>query len=112
MRSAAVPDDEVTGLHAHLLPLAASVREPLQAGLGEAVPLFCPGPDLGLVDELLVELLGKEVCALADDESTILGTVGEEVDKTLKTAEARLCGILVLVSPWLVGLEIFAVGEG
>ena len=53
----------------------------------------------------------QEVCSLADDESTILGTVGKEVDETLKTAEARLRGILVLVGPRLVGLEIFAVGE-
>jgi hypothetical protein len=37
-----------------------------------------------------VELLGKEVCALADNETAILGTVGEEVDETLETAEARL----------------------
>lgn len=52
------------------------------------------------------------MCSLADDKSTVLGSVGEEVDKTLKTAEAGLEGVLVLVSPGLVGLEIFAVGEG
>jgi len=51
------------------------------------------------------------VSALADDQSTILGTVGQKVDKTLEAAEARLCGILILVSPRLVGLEVFAVGE-
>jgi len=59
-----------------------------------------------------VELLGKQVGALADDQSTILWTVGQKVDKTLEAAEARLCGILILVGPRLVCLEIFAVGEG
>jgi hypothetical protein len=43
-----------------------------------------------------VELLRKEVCALADNEAAILGTVGEEVDETLKTAEACLQWVLVL----------------
>jgi hypothetical protein len=43
-----------------------------------------------------VELLRKEMCALADNEAAILGTVGQEVDETLKTAEARLQWILVL----------------
>jgi hypothetical protein len=109
--SAAVPDDEVAGLHAHLLPLAASVRKPLQTGIGEAVPLLGPGPDLRLVDELLVELFGEEMCALADDESTVLGTIGQEVHQTLKTAEAGLERVLVLMRPGLVGLEVFAVRE-
>jgi len=52
------------------------------------------------------------VSALADDQSTVLRTVGQKVDKTLEAAEARLQRILILVGPWLVGLEIFAVGEG
>ena len=50
--------------------------------------------------------------ALADNQSTVLGTVWQKVDKTLEAAEARLLRILILVGPWLVGLEIFAVGEG
>ena len=49
--------------------------------------------------------------ALADDQSTVLRTIGQKVDKTLEAAEARLQRILILVGPWLVGLEIFAVGE-
>jgi hypothetical protein len=52
------------------------------------------------------------VSALADDQSTILRTVGQKVDKALEAAEARLLRILILVGPWLVRLEIFAVGEG
>ena len=58
-----------------------------------------------------MEFLGEEVSALADNQSTVLGTVGQKVDKTLEAAEARLQRILILVGPWLVGLEIFAVGE-
>ena len=49
--------------------------------------------------------------ALADNQSTVLGTVGQKVDKTLEAAEARLFGVLILVGPRLVGLEIFAIGE-
>ena len=58
-----------------------------------------------------MEFLGEEVSALADNQSTVLGTVGQKVDKTLEAAEARLQRILILVGPWLVGLEIFAIGE-
>ena len=50
--------------------------------------------------------------ALADDQSAVLGTIGQKVDKALEAAEARLLGVLILVGPGLVGLEIFAVGEG
>lgn len=50
--------------------------------------------------------------ALANDQSTVLRAVGQKVDKALQAAEARLFRILVLVGPGLVGLEIFAVGEG
>ena len=49
--------------------------------------------------------------ALANDQSTVLRAVGQKVDKTLEAAEARLQRILILVGPWLVGLEIFAIGE-
>jgi hypothetical protein len=59
-----------------------------------------------------VELLGKQVSTLADDQSAVLRTVGQKVDKSLKTAEARLLWVLILVGPGLVGLQIFAVGEG
>ena len=58
-----------------------------------------------------MEFLGEKVSALADDQSTVLRTIGQKVDKTLEAAEARLQRILILVGPWLVGLEIFAVGE-
>lgn len=59
-----------------------------------------------------MELLGEEVSAPADDQSTVLGAVGQKIDKALEAAEARLRWILILVGPRLVWLEIFAVGEG
>jgi hypothetical protein len=59
-----------------------------------------------------VELLREKVSALADDQSAVLRSVGQEIDKALEAAEARLCRILVLVSPRLVCLKIFAVREG
>ena len=59
-----------------------------------------------------MKLLREQVGALADDQSAVLWTVWQKIDKTLEAAEARLCGILILVGPRLVGLEIFAVGEG
>jgi hypothetical protein len=110
--SAAVPDDEIARLHAHFLPHAAFVREPLESSLRETVPLLCPSPDLGLVDELLVELLREQVSALADDQSAVVWSIGQEVDKALEAAEAGLCRVLILVGPRLVCLKIFAVGEG
>lgn len=59
-----------------------------------------------------MELLGEQVSALADDQSAVLRAVGQKVDEALEAAEARLLGVLILVSPRLVGLEIFTVGEG
>ncbi|KAI6759949.1 hypothetical protein HG531_013522 [Fusarium graminearum] len=54
----------------------------------------------------------SEVGALADDETAILVSVGEDVDETLQAAETRLERILILVGPGLVELHVFAVGEG
>jgi len=52
----------------------------------------------------------KDVCApktyLANDEATVVVPVGEEVDETLQAAEARLLGVLVLVGPRGVLLEV------
>lgn len=37
--------------------------------------------------------------ALADDETTVIRSVGQKVDQALQAAEARLEGILILVRP-------------
>lgn len=43
---------------------------------------------------------------LADNETTIVVAVGQKVDETLQAAEARLLGVLVLVRPGGVALEV------
>jgi uncharacterized membrane protein len=43
-----------------------------------------------------VVFLGQEVTALGDDESTVVGTVGQEVDEALETTEAWSFRVLVL----------------
>jgi hypothetical protein len=98
VRSPRVPQEEVTGLGAQLLPSAPAVGEPLHAGLGVAVPLVGPGWDLLLVLHRFVEFLGELGAAFAHDETTVLRAVGQEIDKALETAEAGLERILVLNS--------------
>lgn len=108
VRSTRVPEQQVTRLGAELLPLAATVLQPLHAPLGEAVPLGGPGGDALLVSHVAVEFFGDEVAALTDDETTVVGAVGEQVHETLHAAEAVLLGVLVLVRPGLVGGNIGA----
>jgi hypothetical protein len=57
VRRPRVPQEEVTGLCAELLPSAPVVGEPLHAGLGVAVPFVGPGGDLLLILHLFMELL-------------------------------------------------------
>lgn len=112
VRRAAVPEQQVARAGVDLDPLAALVLEPGHALLGEAVPLLGPGPDaVALVLEGLVELLAQHVRALAHDQAAVLVAVGEDVDQALKASEAGLLGVLVLVRPGLVGLDVLAVGE-
>jgi hypothetical protein len=42
-----------------------------------------------------MELLGKLGSAFADDETSVLWTVGQEVDQALQAAETGLEGILI-----------------
>lgn len=42
----------------------------------------------------------------ADDQTTVVVPIGEEIDETLQTAEAGLLGVLVLVRPGGVALEV------
>jgi hypothetical protein len=95
-----IPEKKVARLSAKLLPSQALVCKPLHAVLGESEPFVGPGWDFWLILHLLVELLGKSVSALADDETSVLGAVWQQVHETLQTAEARLEGILILVRPW------------
>ena len=58
-----------------------------------------------------MELLAQFVTSPAYDQSSVIGSVGEQVDETLETAESWFCGILVLVRPRAVGFQVFAAGE-
>jgi hypothetical protein len=129
--SSRVPEEEVTGLGAQLLPGAAVVGEPLHAGLGVAVPFVGPGWDPLLVLHRFVELLGELGAAFADDETAVFGAVGQKIDQTLQAAEAGLEGVLghsvsecpsnhaasresdlVLVRPWYVLGDVGSAGSG
>lgn len=101
MRCTRVPHDKVTRFGADLLPLQALVLKPLHSTVGEAVPLVgpesvskvrhemlqeknSPCPDLvWLVRELLVELSAVLVSTLANNETTIIGTIGQNIHKAL-----------------------------
>jgi hypothetical protein len=97
VRRPRVPQEEVTRLSTQLLPGAAVVGEPFHAGFSVAVPFVGPGWDPLLVLHRFVELLRELGAAFADDETSVLRTVGQEVDEALEAAEARLEGILVLI---------------
>lgn len=72
-----IPEEEVTRLCAHLDPLAPFVGEPLHTGSREAIPLVCPLVNaIWFVGEFPVELFGEEMSAFANDETTVIGTVG------------------------------------
>lgn len=66
-----------------------------------------PSPNLiRFILKSLVELLADQMSALADNQSSIVWSVGQQVDKSLKASETRLLWVLILMWPWLVGLEI------
>jgi hypothetical protein len=72
---------------------------------------FIPRPNFLLLLEVLMEFLTQQVSTLADYQSTVLWSVRKQIDKTLQATESRLLGILVLVGPGRVGLDILPVGE-
>lgn len=45
--------------------------------------------------------------AFADDQASIVGSVGEQVDEALETAESWLQWVLVLMWPGRVGRKVF-----
>lgn len=46
--------------------------------------------------------------AAADDQTAVVGAVGEKVDQALEAAEVRLLGVLILMRPRLVWGEVGA----
>lgn len=112
VRCSAVPEEQVARSRAHLDPLTTSVGKPLQSGGSKAIPFVSPLMNaVWLVSKFSVELFRKKMCAFADDETTTVGAVGEQVHKTLQAPEAWFVRVLVLVSPWLVWGKIGAVGK-
>jgi len=111
MRCPGIPNDEITRSSLDLDPFEPLALEPLDAGLGEPVPLVGPLPNTGLLGKLLVELFTQEVSSLGHDQSAVIGTVGQEVDESLQASETRSIGVLVLMRPGSVGLEIFTAGK-
>jgi len=99
VRGPGIPYQQVAGLSAYLLPLVTLRLQPCLAGLGIAEPLWGPGRNAWLVDELLVEVLGGHVSAFADDEAAVIWSIGQQVDQTLQTSEAWLQRVLVLMWP-------------
>ena len=111
VRGTAVPQNKVTRLSVDLDPFVASVSQPLKTGLLEEVHLVCPSEVAGLVPENVVVLLADLVAALQDQKTTVLGAVGQEVDKALDAAQTATLGVLILVRPCAVSRQILAVGE-
>lgn len=111
VRSARVPDDQVTRVSADLDPLAAMLLQPIHAAVSEAIPLLRPGWDARLVLKLFVELRAQIVGALADDETAIVGAAGVEVNEALKATESGLLGVLILMGPGLVLGKVGAIRE-
>ena len=79
MWRATVPQQQVTRLGTDFDPFTAVVGEPLHPQISKAVPFWIPGRYRVFPGHLLVELFAKEMSPFADDESTVLGTVRQDV---------------------------------
>jgi hypothetical protein len=111
VRGARIPENEITGCSVDLDPLVASVGQPLKTSLLEQVHLICPSEVAVLVSEDIVVLLADLVTTLEDQKTTVLGAVGQEVDKALDTAQTATLRVLILVRPCSVGGQILTVGK-
>jgi hypothetical protein len=108
MGSTRVPQKKITWFGRDLLPCASTILKPLHATLRETVPFRGPGRNSLFVRHVAVEFFGEEVTTAANNETTIIRSIGEQVHKALHAAETVLLGILVLVRPGLVGGNIGA----
>lgn len=111
VRSARIPQNDITRLGIDLDPFVTSVSQPLETSLLEQVDLVCPSEATFLVSENVVVLLADLVATLQDEETTILRTVGQEVDETLNATQTSTLRILILVRPGTVGGKILTVGK-
>ena len=124
-------EQEITRLSCELDPLTALVLEPLQPSVREPIPLFrpmqyyirrfntvrgigrsfVPGPDPLLILEHFMELLTQQMRPFTDDQAPVVRPVRQQIDQTLQTPEPGILGILVLMRPGLVRLDVCSVGE-
>lgn len=111
MRDSAIPNDKIARVGANLDPLETFVVEPLHAILSETIPFRCPGRNALLVLHVFMELGGQTVTASANNKTTIIRTTRIQINKALKTSEARLRGILILMWPWFVLWQVLSVGK-
>lgn len=107
----AIPHNQVTRVCTDLDPLEIMVLEPLHAAISETVPLWCPSWDPGFIGHLFVELLREDVTSSANDQAAIIRATRVEIDKTLEAAKACLCGILVLMRPWLAEMPVSSIDD-
>jgi len=89
----------------------ASVSQPLKTGLLEEVHLVGPSEVASLVSENVVVLLADLVATLENQKTTVLGAVGQEVDKALDATQTATLRVLILVRPCTVSGQILTVGE-
>jgi hypothetical protein len=94
MHGTRIPENEITGLHVHLVHGAASLLKPLDVLLAEDEQVHILDlrrrsilmiSRVALLSKELIEKLGR---ALHEHETTILGAVGGKVQETLHSLHA------------------------
>jgi hypothetical protein len=81
VRESRIPDDEIPRVGANFDPFAALFGEPFHAGFFEAVPFVGPLGDAFFGGKFFVVFFAYEVASFADDQTTVVGPVGEEIDE-------------------------------
>lgn len=79
MRRPTVPEDQVAGFSAHFDPLATVSSQPFHPFARETVPFGVPGRDRRFPCHFVVKLCAEFVCAATDDQTAVVGAVGEEI---------------------------------
>lgn len=90
-------------------PYHSVVLEDKSAYIPGMASSHLPRPDSLLLLEDFMELFTEQMRPLANNQTPILGSVWQQIDKTLQTAEPWLCRVLVLMWPWGIRLDIFPV---
>lgn len=73
---------------------------------------YRPGPNLiFLIFEFLMELLARQMSSFANNQTAVVRSIGKDVYEALKTPEAALKRILILMRPGGVGLNVCPVRE-